>query len=85
MERDDAGPVSQQDAAAYEVARDILSELLGYAARELDAGDPAEGAVWRSRRDDWATRLRDLRPYDALAVRRVLEEDAAFLRALSND
>lgn len=88
MDHDDARPVSLQDAAAYEAARDILSDLLGYAARRIDAGrnDPAadrdELATWQRRRDDWTARFRDLRPHDALAVRRVLDEDAAFLRDL---
>jgi hypothetical protein len=90
-ERKGAREVSQPDAAAYGAARDILVELLGFAAGQIDAEqarpepDDARLASWRRRRDEWAARLGDLRPHDALAVRGVLDEDAAVLRSLHID
>lgn len=80
---DPGGEVPIEDAAAFEVARQVLAELVGYASHQVDAAESADEAKqWRERRDGWAKRQRELRVSDTLAVRCVLDEDAPFLRSL---
>jgi hypothetical protein len=78
--------VSQDQAAAYTAALDVLAKLIGYAANRIgeeqtkQSPDAVRIEHWRSRRDEWASRRRDLNPRDTAAVREVLASDAGVLR-----
>jgi len=81
----------QDPGVAFEVARDILSRLLGYASdqirRETDRGtpDPATVEEWQRRREEWNARWHSLRVTDTAAVQAVLDRDGAILRSLPTD
>lgn len=73
-------------AAAFETARDILSELVAIAAARLDAasGRPADAGAdnWRGRRDEWLAELETLQPGDSDAVTAVLQSCGPLLARL---
>jgi hypothetical protein len=77
-------------SVAYEIAREILSLLIGYAACQIDAeksrSSPDQVIVdsWLERRDAWAARWRRLRPTDIEDIQIVLDRDGATLRSLKN-
>lgn len=76
------------ETAGYEVALEVLADLIGHASGRIDeenakpVPDWPEIARWRVRRDTWASRHRGLNPRDAASIRQVLEQDAAVLRSL---
>ncbi len=84
----DASQVSLQESASYEAAVDILRELIGYAADEIHqekerpTASQANITSWQRRQTEWTSRLRDLDPNDAAAVRNVLNHDGRALRSL---
>jgi len=78
----------QDDAVAYEVAREALGQLVGYAASRIDqeAAKPTPDevvlATWRQRRDEWSATRAALDPYDTATVRTVLRDANQLLRSL---
>jgi hypothetical protein len=87
-EPSDPQPGIVDGEAAFDVALDILDRLVAHAAHRISAErtktipDSDVIALWERRRDEWITRRAGLRLEDGLAVRAVLDEDAAFLRSL---
>jgi hypothetical protein len=77
-----------EQPAAFEVAAEILDQLVGYAATRADSVQAGSGSGrdaadgWQRRAAEWAQRRRDLMPGDSAAIGRVLDEDAAILRTL---
>lgn len=83
---------SQDDGVRFEVARNVLAQLIGYAATRIDgerrdepADEPADeqnaGSAWRRRQQEWASRRLALTPGDP-DVERVLAEQGPLLRQL---
>ena len=74
------------EGAAYEVARDILAELVAISTARLDntAGGTAgaDTESWQERRDEWLTQLEGLRPGDGSAVSAVLQSLGPLLTRL---
>lgn len=72
--------------AAYEVARDILTELVAIAAARLSgiAGDASGAGAenWLECREEWLAQLEALRPADAGAVSEVLQSLGPLLARL---
>lgn len=58
MTQKNTGQLSQQDGAAYEVARDVLLQLIGHAASQVAAG----AGEWAEKRDRWTSLLNALDP-----------------------
>lgn len=81
---------SQDEGIRFEVARNILGQLIGYAAAQIDAeqaGPPTGGGqvpTWAERRQQWATRRLTLAPGDP-DVDRILAEEGPLLRQLRED
>lgn len=79
---------SHADGVAYEIAQDILTQLIAAAGQQITRlrgnpdPDPAQIADWQARRATWAQRRLALTPAETSAVRQVLEDDAATLRAI---
>lgn len=73
---------------AYEVARETLSELLGYAANRLHKEqskpepDPAVIDEWQGKFDRWGALFDTLRSDDIAMVRSVLDDGGALLKSL---
>ena len=86
------GPRRPEDGVslgvAYEVAKETLELLMGYAADRIrkekakPGPDQAEIDLWERRATEWAARRHTLRVQDVAAVRAVLDGDAAFYRSL---
>ncbi|MGW1940727.1 hypothetical protein [Streptomyces goshikiensis] len=55
----------QQAGAAYEVARDVLLQLIGHAVGRVVTG----GEEWAGKRDRWSSLLSRLDPWDAIPPR----------------
>jgi len=78
---------SQEEGIAFEVARDILGQLIGYASTRIDAeqtqpgASDGQGPTWRERQQEWASRRLALAPGDP-DVERVLAQEGALLRRL---
>jgi hypothetical protein len=78
---------TQEEGIAFEVARDILGQLIGYAAAQIDAeqADPGSGPpdrpTWRERQQEWTARRLALKPADP-DVERVLQEEGTLLQHL---
>ncbi|MFE2684506.1 hypothetical protein [Streptomyces mirabilis] len=79
MANEKARQLPQQDGAAYEVARDVLLQLIGHAANRASAGEEE----WAEKRDRWALKLNTLRPEDTDAVREVLDREASVLKSIT--
>ncbi|MGA3539013.1 hypothetical protein ACK8GE_06915 [Micromonosporaceae bacterium DT194] len=83
MERD---TISQGQAVGFEAAIDVLAQLIGIASTKADEAESQQNAAaarqWTSRRDEWATRRRTLRPRDTEQVQDILDRDGATLREL---
>lgn len=77
---------SQDEGIRFEVARDILGQLIGYAASRIDA-EPAHpdttghDPTWRERQQQWAARRAALTPGDP-DVERILAEEGPRLKRL---
>ncbi|MFH9969407.1 hypothetical protein ACH4PR_50635 [Streptomyces mirabilis] len=69
----------QQDGAAYEVARDVLLQLIGHAAIRVADGE----GEWTEKRDRWTSQLNALDPEDTDAVQGVLDREAAVLKSIT--
>lgn len=69
--------VSYEGEIAYEVARQILLDLIGYASERA-----ATDHEWRARRDEYVTRLHALHEEDTAAIQQVLREDGSRVREL---
>lgn len=79
MTRKDTGQLPQQDGAAYEVARDVLLQLIGHAASQVAAGE----GEWAEKRDRWNALLNVLDPRDTDSVQEVLNREAPVLKAIA--
>ena len=85
---DSASPTLRfgSEGAAYEVARDILTELVAIAAARLGAAATNASAAgtenWRERREEWLAQLEALRPEDTGAVSTVLRSHGPLLARL---
>jgi hypothetical protein len=79
MVQENVRQLPQQDGAAYEVARDVLLQLIGHAASRVAAGQGA----WAERRDRWTSLLNALDPRDADAVQEVLDHEAPVLKSIA--
>jgi hypothetical protein len=81
----------QDPGVAFEVARDILSRLLGYASdrirHETDRERPDRAALeeWQRWREEWSSRWQSLRASDTAAVEAVLDRDGPILASLHTD
>lgn len=81
---------SQDDAVAYEVALDIVNEIIGaysgLIGREEASPSPdaTRIAAWRQAKLAWARRRNDLSPADPQTVQAVRLEGADLLRTLSD-
>ena len=71
------------DTRIFIAARDVLQQLLGYAATALDDAGNSDRDRWARRRDEWLEQLRGLDQNDPAACRDVLEQASLTLRALS--
>lgn len=79
-----------EPSVAFEVAAEILDQLIGYAAGRVSASrlcpSPGQDAVeWQRRLAEWSQRRRELMPADSAAIALVLDVDAATLRSLPTD
>ncbi|MER6121768.1 hypothetical protein ABT173_03520 [Streptomyces sp. NPDC001795] len=79
MAQENTRLLPQQDSAAYEVARDVLLQLVGHAASRVAAG---EGG-WVEKRDRWTSQLNALAPGDTDAVQEVLDREAPVLKSIT--
>jgi hypothetical protein len=81
------GSTAGGSGVGFEVARETLAQLIGYASTRLnqERAKPAPNAAaiqsWQQRRDQWASRYQSLQPDDAEGIRSVLDVEAAQLRA----
>lgn len=79
-------PPPASEGAAYEVAREILGELIAIAAARIEAaagqGTAAEAGKWDERREAWVAQLNALRPGDSDAVNTVLAVSGPLLASL---
>jgi hypothetical protein len=77
-----------QSATNCEVAIEILNDLIGYAADQIDQeqqkAHPDQDIIdlWRGRRDEWVQRRRCLVVTDTASIRSILDKDGAILRSL---
>ncbi|MFE9797207.1 hypothetical protein ACFYRL_36490 [Streptomyces goshikiensis] len=69
----------QQDGAAYEVARDVLVQLIGHAVGRVVVGEEE----WAGKRDQWSSLLSRLDPRDASSVQEVLDREAPELKSIT--
>lgn len=72
-------PTPLTEEAAFEVARDVLTELIAY------AGGRGEDPAWEDRRLEWIRRLAALHVTDTAAVQDILRFEAAELAAIGTD
>ncbi|MFG2712001.1 hypothetical protein ACGFX2_15785 [Streptomyces goshikiensis] len=79
MTTENARQLPQQDGAAYEVARDVLHQLIGHAAGRVLAGEEE----WAGKRDRWSSLLNGLDPRDASSVQEVLDREAPVLKSIT--
>ncbi|MGV9567786.1 hypothetical protein [Streptomyces sp. NPDC003480] len=79
MAQENIRPLPQQDGASYEVARDVLLQLIGHAASRVAAGE----GEWAEKRDRWSSQLNALDPVDADAVQEVLDREAPVLKSIT--
>lgn len=79
MTQKNTGQLSQQDGAAYEVARDVLLQLIGHAASQVAAG----AGEWAEKRDRWTSLLNALDPRGTDSVQEVLDREAPALKSIS--
>lgn len=79
MATENSRQLPQHDAVAFEVARDVLLQLIGHAAGRVAAGE----AEWVERRDRWTAQLNALDPQDVDLVQEVLDREAPVLKSLA--
>lgn len=71
---------SHDDGVRFEVARNVLAQLIGHAATRIDAAG-GNDPDWRERQQQWAARRLDLTP-GSTDVERVLADEGPLLRRL---
>ncbi|MFE7837935.1 hypothetical protein ACFU53_18385 [Streptomyces sp. NPDC057474] len=81
MTQEEARQLPQENGAAYEVARDVLLQLIGHAASRVVAGE----GEWVEKRDRWNSMLVGLDPRDSDAVQKVLDREAPVLKSIAED
>lgn len=85
----DSATWSLQEGVDFELAQEILAELVALAGRKITAAQggnaDAEVARWEALRADWSKRRLSLYPTDAGAVQSVLTQDGATLRSLRQE
>ncbi|MFM9692000.1 hypothetical protein [Streptomyces europaeiscabiei] len=81
MAQEKAPQLPQENGAAYEVARDVLLQLIGHATSRVVAGE----GEWVAKRDRWTSMLNGLDPRDSDAVQKVLDREAPVLKSMTED
>lgn len=71
---------SHDDGVRFEVARNLLAQLVGHAANRVGAATGLDSS-WRVRQQQWVARRSALTPGDA-DVERVLADEGPLLRGL---
>ncbi|MFI8265547.1 hypothetical protein [Streptomyces sp. NPDC085665] len=79
MTQKDMEQLPQQDGAAYEVARDVLLQLIGHASGQVASGT----GEWARKRDRWTSLLNALDPRDTDSVQEVLDREAPVLKSIA--